>query len=361
MIPPFTSHFCQQLKINLPIIQAPMAGGIITPALIAAVNQSGGLGSLPLGYLSLDDAQSAIRKTAAVTSAPFAVNIFIPAPASEPLASTVNNMLSHVNRYRTRLGLPAYSEIPEWAEPDLEELIEMIVTEKISIISFTFGMLTPNIIKKLHQNNIFVIGTATTVEEGLALESVDCDAVVAQGAEAGGHRGGGFLASSFGGFISTMSLVPQMVNRLRIPVIASGGIMNGQAIVTALDLGASAVQMGTALLTCDESTASPMHKRMLLEHPEHTTTITSVFTGKPVRCINNEFVRATEKNFSITDLLPYPLQHQITKEMRAQANKLNDAHCAGLWSGQGNGLCRALSVKNLMSQLEEEMTEALPE
>lgn len=359
MMPASAVQFCQRLNLRLPIIQAPMAGGSITPALIAAVNQSGALGSLPLGYLALEEAQSAIRNTLAATSAPFAVNLFIPAPIiTRPLAITVSNMLTHVNDYRTRLGLPAYSEIPQWVEPDLDKLIEMIVAEKISIISFTFGMLTTKIIKKLHQNNVFVIGTATTVEEGLALESASCNAVVAQGSEAGGHRGGGFLESSSGGLISTVSLVPQMVSALRIPVIASGGIMNGQAIVAALGLGASAVQMGTTFLTCDESNASPMHKRMLLARPQHATTITSVFTGKPVRCFNNEFVRASEENFSNADLLPYPLQHQITKEMRAQANKLNDPNCAGLWSGQANGLCRPLSVKNLMSQLEEEMNVA---
>lgn len=353
-----TTNFCNHLNIRLPIIQAPMAGGIITPALISEVAKSGGLGSLPLGYLSIDEAQDFIRKTLALAAKQFAVNIFIPTPAVHPSKKQLTKMLAYINQHRLSLGLPILTEIPPWVEPDIAELLDMIISEGISIISFTFGILSHNIMKMLLEKNVFVMGTATTVEEGLALEAVGCHAVIAQGYEAGGHRGGGFLEAHSGGFIGTMALVPQMVDALSIPVIASGGIMDGRGIAAALTLGASAVQMGTAFLTCEESAASVLHKQMILDSSAENTCITSVFTGKPVRGFKNEWVTITEKNLSDDDILPYPMQHQLTKELRSTANKLGRLEYTGLWSGQGTQLSRSMSVQCLMAALEKETVSA---
>lgn len=351
--------FCNQLNIKLPIIQAPMAGGIVTPTLIAEVNKSGGLGSLPLGYLSIDESQAAIKKTLAITSEPFAVNVFIPSSENHPSPKKLNNMLAYINKYRLRLGLSACSEVSPFIETNVDELLEMVITEGISIISVTFGMLSKHAMKMLQKKNVFVMGTATSVQEGLALEAAGCHAVIAQGYEAGGHRGGGFLAKNPPGLIGTIALIPQMVNALNIPVIASGGIMDGRGIVAALVLGASAVQMGTAFLTCDESNASMMHKHLILESTENDTCITSVFTGKPVRSFKNEFIRTTEKHFNDDELLPYPLQHQITKDLRVNANKLGHSECAGLWSGQGIRLSRSMSVRDLMAEIEKEIADLI--
>lgn len=354
-----TTNFCNRLNIRLPIIQAPMAGGIITPALINEVTKSGGLGSLPLGYLSIEEAQEAIRKTIFLASKRFSVNLFISSPITHPSKKQVATMLAYVNQHRLSLGLSTLLEIPAWFEPDIDELIDMILKEGISIISFTFGILSHNTMKRLLEKNIFIMGTATTVQEGLALEAIGCHAVIAQGYEAGGHRGGGFLEGQSGGLIGTMALVPQMVDALNIPVIASGGIMDGRGIAAALTLGASAVQMGTAFLTCEESNASPLHKHMILDSPAENTGITPIFTGKPVRGFKNELVIMTEKNFNDDDLLPYPLQHQLTKELRSIANKSGRLEHAGLWSGQGNQLSRSLSVEHLMTTLEKETVSAL--
>jgi nitronate monooxygenase len=354
-----TRNLCNQLTIRLPIIQAPMAGGIVTPVLINEVMKHGGLGFLPLGYLSIDEAREAIRKTAALASNRFGVNIFLSAPPTNPSTKQINTMLKCINKYREALGLSIFSELSLYKEPELDELLEMIISEGITTLSFTFGMLPNHVMKMLQQKGIFVIGTATTVQEGLALEDAGCHAVIAQGYEAGGHRGGDFLEGQPGGFIGTMALVPQMVDMLNIPVIASGGIMDGRGICAALGLGASAVQMGTAFLTCDESGASSMHKQMIIERPENSTVITSVFTGKPARGFNNEFVTTLEKNFRNDELLSYPLQHQLTKELRNKANQLSCAEYAGLWSGQGTRLSRAIPVAKLMESLEKETISAI--
>jgi len=349
------NDFCKRLNIRLPIIQAPMAGGIVTPALITAVAEGGGLGSLPLGYLSVEEARTAIRQTKGASSARFAVNLFIPSPDAPSSPKQIKKMLEYTNGYRTRFGLPIYTDISPWIEPNFDELLNMIISEEISIISFTFGVLNQQTINRLRQKNIIMIGTATTIREGLMLQASGCDAVIAQGYEAGGHRGGGFAGEDSSGLIGTMALVPQMVDALHIPVIASGGIMDGRGIAAALTLGASAVQMGTAFLTCEESNASSMHKKRILEGVETDTCITSVFTGKPVRSINNSFISITENTFKPDELPPYPLQHYLTRDLRKNANKSGHDECAGLWSGQGVRLSRSMSAGDLMAELEREM------
>ena len=347
---------CQRLNIRLPIIQAPMAGGVVNPTLIAEVVKSGGLGSLPLGYLNLQEAQQVIRQTREKTKGSFSINIFIPSNEIETNSVKIGRMLHHINYYRGQLGLPAKSDVAPLIEANSDELIDMAISEGVSILSFTFGLLSKNKINELHKKGLFVMGTATTVREGLALESVGCDAVIAQGYEAGGHRGGGYLNDHPGGLIGNMALIPQMVDALAVPVIAAGGIMDGRGVIASLSLGASAVQLGTAFLTCHESAASATHKRMILESTEESTCITSVFTGKPVRGLKNSFVAETEKEFSTDELLAYPTQHQLTKEFRSKASQLGQSNYTSFWSGQGGRLSRDTTVSDFMSNLEKEMT-----
>lgn len=359
LLPKNAVEFCKRLNLELPIIQAPMAGNVVTPALVREVNRNGALGSLPFGYLSVKEARVAIEKVRENTTKNFAVNLFIPADKVDLSKSNLAAMLIHINQQRKNLNLAELTKIEIPAEPDLRELIELIINESIPIVSFTFGILNIDLMNLLHKNNIFVMGTATTITEAIALEEAGCDAVIAQGYEAGGHRGGGFIAKQEGGLIGTMTLVPQMVDAVKIPVIASGGIMDGRGIIAALSLGASAVQMGTAFLLCTESGASSTQRVKILQSNAEDTCITSAFTGKPLRGLANKYVRDTENLFPSDKIPPYPVQHYLTKELRASANKPENFDYSGYWSGQNTRNGKIISTKWLLKNLELEMKSVL--
>lgn len=342
-------NLLEKLKIKLPIIQAPMAGGIVTADMIAEVCRCGGLGSLPLGYLTKEEAIQSIKKTKSMTHGNFAVNVFIPAAYSDLDRKKVTAMLEHINHYHRRLGLPEKKDMLPLLETSAEELIDMAVDkENISVVSFTFGVLSSKKIHELHTKGVTVIGTATTVKEAQYLESLGCDAIIAQGYEAGGHRGGGFLDLKSGGLIGTMALIPQVVDAVKVPVIAAGGIMDGRGIVAALALGAQAVQMGTAFLTTKESAASEQHKNMILNAKEDSTCLTSAYTGKLVRSFSNEFIQDTEKKFSVEEIPIYPHQYYITKELSAQAKKLEKSAFTGFWAGQALNLNRQETIAQMI-------------
>jgi len=223
-----------------------------------------------------------------------------------------------------------------------------------SVFSFTFGELPASAIEGSKARNMFLIGTATTVEEALALEKSGVDAIVAQGSEAGGHRGtyrGDFASGMVGG----ISLVPQIVDAVRIPVIASGGIMDGRGIVAALALGASAVQMGTAFLTCDEAGIPDAYKEAILAAHEDQTRMTRAFSGRPARGIVNRFM--TEIEFKADDdaILPFPLQNSLTRPLRTEASKQGRAEFLSLWSGQGVRLARRQSASEFVARLAQEI------
>ncbi|HXC32382.1 MAG TPA: nitronate monooxygenase, partial [Verrucomicrobiae bacterium] len=213
-------------------------------------------------------------------------------------------------------------------------------------------------IRAVKARNMFVVGTATTVDEAIALEKSGVDAVVAQGSEAGGHRGtfGGDFAS---GMVGGISLVPQVVDAVRVPVIASGGIMDGRGIVAALALGASAVQMGTAFLVCRESGAPEAYKNAILGAREDQTRITRAFSGRPARGIENRFMTEVDFNHDDDAILPFPAQNALTRPLRTEAGKQGRAEFLSLWAGQGVRLARRQSVAELVARLAKETDAAL--
>lgn len=309
------------LGVRLPIVQAPMAGGPSTPRLAAAVSEAGGLGSVAGAMLAPDDLRTAIRETRTLTDRPFAVNLFAPLP--QPSAE-------RVNEWAQLVGVP----VPEWRSgPRVEDQLAVVAEERVPIFSFTFG------IPPLDRLDAITIGTATTVAEAVELERAGVDAVIAQGFEAGGHRGT-FLRPVEHSLIGTLALVPQVVDAVSIPVLASGGIMDGRGIVAALALGAQGVQLGTAFLSCEEAGTSEVHRRALSEE----TTITRVLTGRHARAVRTPLVDQLETSGLEPPDYPLPRFFLLERPMLV---------------GQGGPLARSLSAGDLVRALAAETDAAL--
>jgi nitronate monooxygenase len=348
---PIRTVLTQRLAITHPIIQAPLAGGGDTPALVAAVVEAGGFGFIGGAYLTPAQIAEAAKAVRARTARPFGINLFAPLPA--PAVSDPTRALAQVMPFYAELGLPPPAP-PASGGYVFEEQLAAALETGASAFSFTFGVLPATAIQAIKARGMVLIGTATTVEEALALEKAGVDAVVTQGAEAGGHRGtfaGGFDS----GMIGTMALVPQVVDAVRVPVIASGGIMDGRGIAAALALGASAVQMGTAFLTCDEAGIPDAYKQAILDAREHETRLTRAFSGRPARGIVNRFM--TEVDADADAILPFPLQNALTRPLRTAAAKQGRAEFLSLWAGQGVRLARRQKAADLVVRLAAE-TEA---
>lgn len=339
------TRLTERLRIRYPIIQAPMAGGPTTPELVAAVSNAGGLGSLGAGYLQPEEIRSAIQEIRTLTDRPFAVNLFIPQPVKEdpdPIARA-NTLLAP---YHQELGLETPPSPDLAGLPDFTEQLEVILEEAVEIFSFTFGVPQTEELEALQQRGVITLGTATHLLEAIVLEESGVDMVVAQGVEAGGHRGT-FVGAAEQGLVSTTALIPVLAQHLRIPIIAAGGIMDGRGIAAALALGADGVQMGTAFLTCPESGAHPGHKDLLSQGTEITTVLTRVFTGKTARAIKNRFIADLQSHEA--ELPGYPIQHVLTRDIRQAAARHNHPEFMALWAGQGCTLCNNLPAAELIA------------
>jgi nitronate monooxygenase len=344
------------LGIRHPVIQAPMAGGTTTPALVAAVSEAGGLGSLGAAYMTPAAIRDAIVEVRARTEKPFAVNLFIPADY-EVDPNRIERSRQLLEPYRRELGV-AEPSLPEDLQTtryreDFDEQLAVVIREQAPVFSFTFGSLPKATVARLKERGVTVIGTATTVEEGEYLEGAGVDAVVAQGAEAGAHRGT-FLGSFESSMVGTMALVPQLVDALGIPVIASGGIMDGRGLAAALCLGAQAVQMGTAFLTCEESGAPAVHKAAVLAATGDDTAITRAFSGRPARGLRNRFLLEVAEHEA--DLPAFPVQNALTRDVRAAAGKQGRPEFMSLWAGQAARLARR-ATSTTAAGLVREVTE----
>jgi nitronate monooxygenase len=340
-----------QLNLAFPIIQAPMAGGATTPELAAAVSNAGGLGSLGAGYMSPAEIRQAIKKIRELTHAPFAVNLFI--PEKHHVTSTqMQKACDDINQSCRELNIKIVPINPPYAE-NFDDQMQVVIEEKIPVFSYTFGLLDSKWIFQLRQNHTLLIGTATTLSEAKALEtSGGVDLIVAQGSEAGGHRGT-FLEMPEHALIGLMSLIPQLVDRITVPVIAAGGVMDGRGIVAALTLGASGVQMGTAFLSCHESGVPEIYKQTLLDQTQDHTQLTRAFSGRLARGIRNKFIEDFNKK-DVT-ILDYPIQNALTAKMRVAAKAQNNIHFMSLWAGQSAFACRNIGAAELVGSLVKEV------
>ncbi len=343
------------LGLGQPVIQAPMAAPmtstITTPELVAAVSNAGGLGSLGAAYMPPDAIREAVGRVRALTERPFAVNLFVPVPYEvDPRLLEASERL--LEPYRRELGVEPASPGPRTGYlEDFEGQLAAVIEERVPVFSFTFGSLPGAQVARLKEAGVAVVGTATTVEEGLRLQAEGVDAVVAQGAEAGGHRGT-FLGDFWASMVGTVALVPQMVDALSVPVIASGGIVDGRGIAAALCLGAEAVQMGTAFLPCEESGAHPAYKAAVLEATEDATGITRAFSGRPARGIKNRMLLDLAAHED--DLPPYPVQNELTKPIRGAAREGGRAEFMSLWAGQAARLARPKPAADVLREAVEQ-------
>lgn len=343
------TELTRKLKIQYPILQAPMAGGPTTPDLVASVSNAGGLGSLGAGYLSPEQIRNAIKEIKQRTDQPFGVNLFVP-DQSIARKDNIEGMNNYLDKYRVDLGIAPSPSVTKFSE-SFEEQVQVVLEENVSVFSFTFGIPSQDIIQSMKQNGIFVIGTATIVDEAIALEIAGVDAIVAQGSEAGGHRGS-FLTSTADALIGTMALVPQIVDHVSIPVIASGGIMDGRGLVASLVLGATAVQMGTAFLASIESGAHAVHKQKIISSNENATEVTKSYSGKAARGIFTDFMK--DMRFYEGTIPDYPIQNALTRDIRQAASKESNPEYMSLWAGQGlrlaNDQAAAEIVKKTVDQ-----------
>jgi nitronate monooxygenase len=346
----------QCLKLSHPIIQAPLAGGGDTPELVAAVSNAGALGFIGAAYLAPEQIVLTASAVRALTSRPFGINLFAPLSPCEP-GKDANSALARLEPYYAELGLSSPS-LPETTGSSFDDQLEAALETGASVFSFTFGLLPTSVVQTIKARSIFLIGTATSVEEATALEKSGVDAIVTQGSEAGGHRGS-FACEFTAGMVGTISLVPQVVDAVRIPVIASGGIMDGRGIVAALALGAAAVQMGTAFLTCDEAGIPEAYKKAILTAHEDQTRITRAFSGRPARGIVNRFMSEIDRNQGENGILPFPLQNAATRPLLKEAAKRGRAEFLSLWAGQGVRLARRQSAQDLIVRLAREIDRSI--
>ncbi|HET7577735.1 MAG TPA: nitronate monooxygenase [Bacillales bacterium] len=340
------TRLTEVLGIQYPLIQAGMAGGPTTPELVAAVSNAGGLGTLGAGYMAPDAVREAIRKIKELTDRPFSVNLFIPEPIEVDEAK-IEQANERLDGYREELGIKRPEKVGTEGPPFWEQL-EVVIAERVPVFSCTFGVPPAEAVKRLKEAGIVVAGTATTVREGAMLEESGVDVVVAQGGEAGGHRGT-FAGSFATGMVGTMTLVPQLADRVSVPVVAAGGIMDGRGMAAALALGAEGVQMGTAFLTCEESGTHPEHRNALLGSHDESTVVTSAFSGKPARGIRNRFI--TEMEPYADEFPDYPIHNSLTKDVRGAAKQQNKPEYMSLWAGQGAGMSRPLPAAELVHEV----------
>jgi nitronate monooxygenase len=341
--------------LQYPIIQGPL-GGLSSQRLTAAVSNYGGLGSFGAHGLVPEAIRKVVREIKELTAKPFAVNLWVSMEDEGAFTSTeeaFHRSLAPLEKYIESVGGTKPSYRPY--EPiRFEDQVQVLLDEEIPAFSFIYGIPSKQILDEFRRQGVVLIGTATTVDEATALEQAGVDVIAASGFEAGGHRGS-FLQPSEDSLTGTMSLVPQVVDAVNLPVVAAGGIGDARGIVAAFALGAEGVQMGTAFLACEESGASLHHRQALLSGHAKQTALTRGFTGRLARGIKNLLL--DELNRKDTEILPYPLQRALMRHLSIPAQKAGRPELLQLWAGQSASLSRSADVHALLDTLVREVSE----
>ena len=335
------------LGIELPIIQAPMAG-VQGGALAVAVSQAGGLGSLPCAMLGVEAMRAELAAIRAGTDRPFNVNFFCHAPPA-PSAEREAAWRAALAPYYSEFGIDAKS-IPAGPgrAPFNAEYADALQEFRPAVVSFHFGLPSAELLRRVKSWGAKVLSSATTVDEARWLEAHGVDAVIAQGLEAGGHRGN-FLSGDLTTQAGMLALLPQVVRAVKVPVIAAGGVADADGVAAALALGAAGAQIGTAYLLCPEATTSAVHRAALKSEAARHTALTNVFTGRPARGIVNRIMR--EQGPMSAAAPAFPLAASAIAPLRAKAETRGSGDFSPLWSGQNASGCKEIPAAELTREL----------
>src|SRR5579863_6786263 len=346
-----------KLGIEYPIIQGPL-GGFSSQRLTAAVSNFGGLGSFGALGLAPSAIQEVVAEIRSLTNKPFAINLWVSMEDEGATTSDVEafeRALSHLAPHLEALGA-SKPQFSPYKPLRFEDQVRVLLDAKVPAFSFIYGIPPKEILEECHRQGIVTIGSATTPDEAIALEQAGVDVVVASGFEAGGHRGS-FLRSSEDSLTGTFSLVPQVVDAVKIPVVAAGGIADARGIVAAFALGAEGVQMGTVFLACEEAGAHPLHREAILSGRGGRTALTRGFTGRLARGIHNELLQML--NEPDTEILPYPLQRSLMRNLAQAAQRASRSDLLALWAGQSANLVHSTRVQELLQSLVEGAAERI--
>ena len=338
------SRVADALGIDFPLLQSGM-GGVAGPDLAAAVSNAGGLGIVAGHTVPVDDLRLRIRRTRELTSKPFGVNVVIPDDLAHPAPSDtldekeIEDLQATLNRIRDKVGLEPRHGRPAPPPEDLDEKFAMLLEERIPVLSLGLGCPRPEWIEQCRTRDIYTIAMVSTVEDAIEVERAGIDAVVGQGSEAGGHRSHFKKPGSASkGAVGTMVLVPGVVDAVRIPVIAAGGIVDGRGFVASVALGAEGVMLGTRFVATQESSAVEAYKRAVLNAGADDTVITDVASGRYARLIENELIQMLDR----TDRLPFMWHGSALSDVLDKARATNNASLLALWAGQCSGLIHDL-------------------
>jgi len=338
--------------LTIPVIQAPMAGGVNTPALVSAVSDAGGLGSFGFAYSTPEKIDADLKNTKAlikkVPNTRINANFFVFKEPVMPAVSEQQKALSDLKDVVDSLGVTVAIPKPPYI-PDLQSMLEPIWVHQPEVLTFHFGLPPQQVIEKAHSLGISVGVTATSLEEALMIQSADVDFIVAQGIEAGGHRGI-FDPRGVDQQLTIRDLVQELAQHLQIPIVAAGGLMDGRDVRDIIQSGASAAQMGTAFLVTAEAGSSPAHRRFVLTKHELGTAFTRAFSGRPAQGVKNKYMSLMEGK----TYLPFPVQNNMTAAMRQWAAQHDEGDYQNLWAGTEYARARAMSVSDLMAALSNE-------
>ncbi|MFD3482505.1 nitronate monooxygenase [Streptomyces sp. NPDC058665] len=333
-----------------PIVQAPMAGGASGPQLVAAVGNAGGLGFLAAGYKTADGMYEEVKQLRGLGSAPFGINLFMPQPHHDDHAAVElyrEQLAGEATWYETPLGDPDAG-----GDDGYEAKLAILLDDPVPVVSFTFGCPTPTTLDAFTRVGTLTVVTVTTPEEAQTAQWSGADVVCVQGIEAGGHQGTHRDdPATDGAGIGLLSLVTQVRESVRLPVIAAGGLMRGGQIAAVLAAGADAAQFGTAFLVCPESGAHALHKQAMTNPLFTRTELTRAFSGRPARGLVNRFMREHGPYAPPA----YPEVHHLTTGLRKAAAKVGDPQGMALWAGQGHRMARALPAGQLVEVLADEL------